>query len=137
MISRRIRPSRTASFPAGRPLRAVPGIRGDQLVMPAQREFGPRIELTETVHCKAREIGVQQRLVLARRHSNCATETRRTGRRNNGLTSAFSERLDPPHPRNARPGGRPSGDRVGLGYASPTLLNPLPPNPPESGGEGG
>src|SRR5271163_4741160 len=50
--------------------------RGDELVMPVRREWGPRVELAETVRCKAGKIGLQQCLVLAqamrfgRRHAS-------------------------------------------------------------------
>jgi hypothetical protein len=49
----------------------------NDLVMPAQREFGPRIELTETVHCKAGKIGAQQRAQSSRA---LFTQSRRSAR---------------------------------------------------------
>jgi hypothetical protein len=33
--------------------------RGNELVMPARREEGARVELAETVRCKARKIGAK------------------------------------------------------------------------------
>ena len=42
MISRRIRPSRTAASPHARPLRAVPGIAGHDPYMLVHREAGQR-----------------------------------------------------------------------------------------------
>jgi hypothetical protein len=40
---------------------------------------------------------------------------------------SISNRVEPlTHPRKARPGGRPSANRLRLACASPSLLNPLP-----------
>jgi hypothetical protein len=64
-IADRFLPGRTAL--AGRS-----GDRGDDLVMPAQRELGARVEFAETVLQEARKIGPQQCLVLARTMGSAA-----------------------------------------------------------------
>jgi hypothetical protein len=47
MISRRVAVAHCHQF------------RGDDLVMPARRKWGARVELVETVLCEARKIGAQ------------------------------------------------------------------------------
>ena len=47
MISRLIRPSRTAASADGRPLRTVPGIAGHDLGMPVHHQAGARVEPVE------------------------------------------------------------------------------------------
>src|SRR6202007_1085406 len=41
-------------------------LRGEDVVVPASREQGARVELVETMLCEARKIGAKQRLILAR-----------------------------------------------------------------------
>jgi hypothetical protein len=66
--SRRIRPSRTAASPDGRPpafawgklLRAVPGIAGHDLDMPVHREAGARVQLAKAPRREARKVVARQ-----------------------------------------------------------------------------